>query len=157
MIRDATKELEEENTQEIEDDDEHDSDDDFEISKEIRKMVPSIVVLMKISFSLIKKVTEMLVNVNEEDPKWSDKVVDSGSKISELIDQLGSSVYDDDAESTVQLAKELQEANEHLKELMMDADLNLKDDQKDMIQKFLNLLKTKEDDTLSKLVKLSIQ
>jgi len=154
IIKDATRELEEikSSNQGSEDKDEEDEWETEELSQEMTQMVPIIVTLFKCSFSLIKKVSELIESVEENNVDQWDSLVENSKKLEALVDQLGSSIYDEDLKDTISLGKSLVDSNLSLVGAVRGAHFKLETNQVEMTNKFLDLLENKIKQTLEELV-----
>ncbi|PRP78068.1 LIM-type zinc finger-containing protein, partial [Planoprotostelium fungivorum] len=115
MIKDATKELEEQATLRSTQSEFADEDDEFgletEVSEETRKAIPLISDLCKCAYAMVRRAdviashTENVADTNGKYPL--NELFDLCSLVVERVDDLGSSIYEDDKEILHEAAQSL--------------------------------------------------
>lgn len=158
-LTDATKELEELQSAAPNKDSKKGSEDSRwdileetpEISEENIKALPHCVTLFKCGFALIKKSTEILDMCKDTEGMIArmDDLYSSAQSISEAVDQLGSSLYEDEIPSSSALS--LVKNNSNFITLLRNQTDKLNKEQSEQVNKFLSLLESKLDSTWKEL------
>eukprot|EP01119_Soliformovum_irregulare_P003998 TRINITY_DN15013_c0_g1_i1.p1 TRINITY_DN15013_c0_g1~~TRINITY_DN15013_c0_g1_i1.p1 ORF type:complete len:324 (-),score=81.20 TRINITY_DN15013_c0_g1_i1:191-1162(-) len=118
LIKDATQELEEDlkSKRDIDEDVWDDFGASEEMDPKIKEMASDIVTLYKCSFSMIKKTLDLLDAANDGQLSASvcDGFVADANAIFEQVDQVGSSLYEDDLNEIASQCRKLVELNQKL-------------------------------------------
>jgi hypothetical protein len=114
--------------------------------------LPLIVILFKCSFSLVKKVSESLQSM-QQSIEWLDAVAKLSNRIAASVDQLGSSVYEEDIKESVKislaLVKEDMNLIENLQKVVME------EKSRELSDKFVDLLESKLRKTLEEILTIT--
>eukprot|EP01117_Protostelium_nocturnum_P003813 TRINITY_DN15076_c0_g1_i1.p1 TRINITY_DN15076_c0_g1~~TRINITY_DN15076_c0_g1_i1.p1 ORF type:complete len:357 (+),score=141.50 TRINITY_DN15076_c0_g1_i1:42-1112(+) len=178
LVKDAASEMEDlqkesnslrSSKSSLEEGDDRDFEDEFDdspdLSEENFKAIPHIISLFKCAFSLLKKSDEIVNLLQiEADQTFSrdaiesmDRIEEKCAKIVEIVDQLGSGIYEDDWDLTRSEGENL--SNQMLELLDIYRGINAKSNRGEEVMqgnnKFFQLLKGKVEETRANLDSIS--
>lgn len=140
----------------MKDDEWKDLEDDVKLTETEKQVINPVVILMKTTFSLIKKLTELMPfkvleeNANKDQISLANELSDIGKKAVEAVDHLGASIYPPQT-SLADAGKQLIEINSILFAFTTKAVQHVEEKNKEITSKFLSLLETKQTDSFAEL------
>jgi len=147
LIKDAITELE--NLQKPNDADEEKDEWDVDISPQMLELVPSCVVLFACTFSVVNMVHSVVSGSEEQPLELSNLLLEHSKNLCGLVDQVGSSFYENELSDTLAMSHTLVEGLINVSTFIKQAKQEPK--KQELNLKFMDIVLTKANNSLEEM------